>query len=627
MSISTFFKRNYAMILLLSYILILLLPITASVLIYRSSTQIITEQATYLNASALGEVSSKLDSFIKTEPDFAPDSNVQLQEKLQQIHPGFLIEYVVLDNNGQPLFATENFSTLSPEAIQSIAMQSEYMINNQLYQLQQKPLEDGRQLLVAVSVTNTTEQLALLRNKTLLFIAITLFLGLILIIAFMYRHYKPVTSVLKMVSSLNGESPQINNEFDEIQSAVKTLLQNQKNSKNALEQATQTLKSVSLANHLLGQKQYLNEDLSSCFPFSLEDNAFRVVLFQPEEIKHLFESYAITEAERMEDAKFIIKNIFDELLAPSKATELIPMDTMNMVSVVQDPENLDEFIAKLQYGASFIRTQFHLKLHITISDSVESIDKISQCYYQSLSLLKDSLTTNSVMTSTDLRPVPENKTDGYPAKLELQLLSALRQKEFDKCIATIEEIFSTNPYPQLSNENIHRYLRCCIVNTLLRYLAETDSDTLSHNLWGTINDLFEDKFDANGKDLLYYLCDELCQAPSLTNTTDDIETKIKNIIAREYRNKELSVTYIAERLGLHNVYLSSMYKEKTGTRLLETIHRFRTEKAKKILENDPSCSIDALSDRVGYANTKTFSRIFKKYEGISPSEYREIYQK
>lgn len=626
MFISAFSKRNYAMILLLSYILILLLPITASVLIYRSSVQIITEQAACLGASALREVSSELDSFMKTEPSFASDSNAQLQEKLQQIHPELLIEYVVLDDNGQPLLASKNFSALSPEAIQSIAMQSEYMINDQPYQLQQRPLDDGRQLLAAVSVTNATEQLALLRNKTLLFIAIALFLGLILIIAFMYRHYKPVTSVLKMVSSLNGESRQTNNEFDEIHAAVKTLLQNQKNSKNALEQATQTLKSVSLANHLLGQKAYLNEDLSSCFPFSLEDNAFRVVLIQPEEIKHLFESYAITEAERMEDAKFIIKNIFDELLAPSKATELIPMDTMNMVSVIQDPENLDEFIAKLQYGASFIRTQFHLKLHITISDSVESIDKISQCYYQSLSLRKDSLTANSVMTSKDLRPVPENKVGGYPAKLDLQLLSALRQKEFDKCIATIEEILATNPYPQLSNENIHRYLQNCIANTILRYLAETDSDTLSPNLWGTINDLFEDKFDTNSKDLLYYLCSELCQVP-LTNTTDDIETKIKNIIAREYRNKELSVTYIAERLGLHNVYLSSMYKEKTGIRLLETIHRFRTEKAKKILEKEPSCSIDALSDRVGYANTKTFSRIFKKYEGISPSEYREICQK
>lgn len=62
-------------------------------------------------------------------------------------------------------------------------------------------------------------------------------------------------------------------------------------------------------------------------------------------------------------------------------------------------------------------------------------------------------------------------------------------------------------------------------------------------------------------------------------------------------------------------------------KLLDYIHRVRISKAKSLL-NDLSLSIETVSSAVGYTNIKTFTRAFKKFNGMPPAEFRrqEIYR-
>ena len=70
-------------------------------------------------------------------------------------------------------------------------------------------------------------------------------------------------------------------------------------------------------------------------------------------------------------------------------------------------------------------------------------------------------------------------------------------------------------------------------------------------------------------------------------------------------------------------YLNRIFKNEVGETLLSYIHRVKIEEA-KILLDDPSTSIDDISERLGFANVQYFSTFFKQRVGCSPAAYRKI---
>lgn len=59
--------------------------------------------------------------------------------------------------------------------------------------------------------------------------------------------------------------------------------------------------------------------------------------------------------------------------------------------------------------------------------------------------------------------------------------------------------------------------------------------------------------------------------------------------------------------------------------VLEYIHKVRLEHAKDMLKNDVRIKNIALD--VGYTDAQAFTRAFKRYEGITPSQYKELISK
>ena len=89
-------------------------------------------------------------------------------------------------------------------------------------------------------------------------------------------------------------------------------------------------------------------------------------------------------------------------------------------------------------------------------------------------------------------------------------------------------------------------------------------------------------------------------------------------------NRDLSLNFVANAFSLSDSYVSRLFKEKTGSNFLDYMNRARIEKAKMILLSESQISIQEAGILVGYDSDTTFRRIFKKYEGITPSQFRKI---
>ena len=97
---------------------------------------------------------------------------------------------------------------------------------------------------------------------------------------------------------------------------------------------------------------------------------------------------------------------------------------------------------------------------------------------------------------------------------------------------------------------------------------------------------------------------------------------IKDYISKNYSKETLSVKDISSHVFLSASYVCTFFKNETGQTLNQYLTEYRMEKAKNLLA-DPRYKIADISSRVGYSDGNYFGKSFKKYTGLSPSEYRE----
>ena len=86
-----------------------------------------------------------------------------------------------------------------------------------------------------------------------------------------------------------------------------------------------------------------------------------------------------------------------------------------------------------------------------------------------------------------------------------------------------------------------------------------------------------------------------------------------------------SIEQIAAKISVSQRYLSDTLKKETGKTTTEHLQLLLIDEAKNLLLQ-PSKSIAEVAYELGFEYPPYFSRLFKKKEGISPTEYREKYK-
>lgn len=101
---------------------------------------------------------------------------------------------------------------------------------------------------------------------------------------------------------------------------------------------------------------------------------------------------------------------------------------------------------------------------------------------------------------------------------------------------------------------------------------------------------------------------------------------IENIIEwiRRHYSEPISVQLIAEKFNYNPDYLSTLFKKYTGYSLLMYINIMRINIAKELLTSTDDC-IYEISEKCGFSDSKYFLRLFKKYVGVTPGNYRKTF--
>lgn len=169
-------------------------------------------------------------------------------------------------------------------------------------------------------------------------------------------------------------------------------------------------------------------------------------------------------------------------------------------------------------------------------------------------------------------------------------LSPKEERQLESIVESIETEYQNNQ-DEFSKDIIISQL-----STLLKYA----------------NRFYERQF-FNRKELLNDLLERFNQ--ELEDYTESGQLKEKGIP---------SIELIANKLSVSQRYLSDTLKKETGKTTTEHLHLYLIDEAKNILLK-PNKSISEVAYELGFEYPQYFSRVFKKKEGLSPSEYRKKY--
>ncbi|BCB02796.1 response regulator transcription factor [Bacillus sp. KH172YL63] len=97
--------------------------------------------------------------------------------------------------------------------------------------------------------------------------------------------------------------------------------------------------------------------------------------------------------------------------------------------------------------------------------------------------------------------------------------------------------------------------------------------------------------------------------------------RIEEYLQQHYQ-EEINLQDIADRFYLSREYISRKFKQDYGATITDYVTGIRMDKARKLLAN-PYLKIYEVAYGVGYGNEKYFSKVFKKYTGHTPNEYRQ----
>lgn len=107
------------------------------------------------------------------------------------------------------------------------------------------------------------------------------------------------------------------------------------------------------------------------------------------------------------------------------------------------------------------------------------------------------------------------------------------------------------------------------------------------------------------------------------NQSVESEPKLKaiNSFIADHLSENISSVDVAEFLYMNSSYFSRYFKRLTGENFTDYIHRYKIEAARKMLEYTEE-TIEEVALKCGYSERTYFSKVFKKYMGMTPRDFR-----
>ncbi len=393
-------------------------------------------------------------------------------------------------------------------------------------------------------------------------------------------------------------------------------------------------------SHLLGGGAFQNrqplleeaEEAGVRFPHPW----FVVVAYQPVQWGALFdlESPEVSGAMDLRDMHFILRNVMENGFGQGAVVEAAHYRGQ-MVGVVNLPSlpssGVRSVVWDAKQQAATLEEEFGLTVSAAVSRVYDSLLQAADGYADTVRIFdylqvigKDrQVTSYDELTHHQLPPSATRYL-----QLEGKMLSCIQVSDYEGLRRVIHEMVTSEFRQARPTIDTFRFRVYGMVNSLLFMM-----DEIHHN----VGDEFFAQLNPGPR---------LCEAESLNQVMLEMDqildelsahaeqlkkdalpswlTKLKAYVDENFSDINVTVASLADRFGVGASHCSRVFKQHYGVGLFDYVQRLRLEKAKSLMHS--GSSVKAIAEQCGFSSGLTMNRAFKRYEGTTPSKFREAAQ-
>lgn len=270
-----------------------------------------------------------------------------------------------------------------------------------------------------------------------------------------------------------------------------------------------------------------------------------------------------------------------------------------------------------------IKQYLGLEISITLSNVVTGVEKFTQTYLRLLETHDFRFYVGNASV-IDIAFMPVQSTinrDDF--SLHLKLVEAIKEKDFVKAKDIKDEILLYAKDHYVKPNNVKEVF-LMILNNIEAYEANKGLKNVSRFTEYHDDVLFTETSDALSSEM-----DKILVSIELW-LKDDANLKYRREIVEVIDfvdaniDKKITLTMIAAAVNMNESYLSRTFKTETGDNLINFINERKMKKAMELLL-DSKVMIKEVAYLVGIDDQFYFNKVFKRYNNISPSDFRKQY--
>lgn len=329
---------------------------------------------------------------------------------------------------------------------------------------------------------------------------------------------------------------------------------------------------------------------------------------------------------------YALCNVAEEVINMENAGIAVDMGASSVAIIFSFAEGDEEqnhlrTLAALEQILDIMKRQFGLLVTAGVGRCYRDMGHIPTSYDESQKALQYRMVIGSHSVISVLDLIGSDNQDYYRIiKMTDRVVEALRQTEYGKLKEFVAELFQEAVGGGLSPELI-RQLSYELVMKSLQGISATGIDaeeTLAglgnlHERINRCNDWQE--AERIVMTALEQMARKVEEKRMQRGSNKAIE-KMVDYIEEHYGESEFSLDRLADQFELSPTYISKLFKEHTERNFIDYLIEIRINASKEMLA-DKNRKINDVAEAVGYTNTRSFLRAFKKYTGMTPSEYRD----
>lgn len=270
----------------------------------------------------------------------------------------------------------------------------------------------------------------------------------------------------------------------------------------------------------------------------------------------------------------------------------------------------------MTYFSSALCTGGH-PCQIGVGSVADCADDLRRSYEQAMAASRTAAAEGSSLVFHAEQPASEQTALPHVSQLSGQIIQAIRQGKTEEVMAHLQTFFQSF---QLATS--YRTIQDAAYWLYVMVIGNfPDYDASFRPL--SAEQIFSTQDVAALHDIL---AKSLLSLIDQQNGVGDLQAN--QIVARaiqyvkQHFQEDITLVNVAEELNVSLFYLSKLFRKHTDTNFTEYLTQLRVDHAKKLLA-EGEMSIKEVAYAAGFNSQSYFSKIFKKYAGVAPSEYKE----